>query len=66
LRHQVVLLHDALEHARHLIGAAACAGRDDEFDRAGRLPGRGRRGEPACKRQGAGSGEGTKIREMSL
>ena len=34
LRHQVVLLDDALDHARHLIGAAAGAGRNDELDRS--------------------------------
>ena len=39
LRHQVVLGDDALDDAGHLVGAAAGAGGDDEFDRAGRLPG---------------------------
>ena len=42
LLHQIVLGDDALDRARHLIGAAAGAGRNDEFDRARRLPGRGR------------------------
>ena len=35
----VVLLDDALKEARHLIGAAARARRDDEFDRLRRFPG---------------------------
>ena len=43
LLHQIVLGDDALDGARHLIGAAAGAGRNDEFDRTGRLP-RGRAG----------------------
>ena len=38
LLHQIVLADDALDGARHLVGAAAGAGRDDELDRAGRLP----------------------------
>ena len=36
--HQVVLGHDALDRARHQVGAAAGAGRNDELDRPGRLP----------------------------
>ncbi len=37
LLHQVVLGDDALDHARHLIGAAAGAGGYDEFNRPCRL-----------------------------
>jgi hypothetical protein len=33
-----VLGDDALDGARHLVGAAAGAGRDDELDVLGRLP----------------------------
>ena len=40
LLHQVVLGDDALDDARHLVGAAAGAGRHDEFHRPRRLPGR--------------------------
>ena len=40
LLHQIVLGDDALDRARHLVGAAAGAGGYDEFDRANRLPGR--------------------------
>ena len=39
LLHQVVLGDDALDHAGHLVGAAAGAGGDDELDVARRLPG---------------------------
>jgi hypothetical protein len=51
--HEVVLRGDALRETRHLIGAAALAGRDDEFHRLGRLPGHrrlhhGRRGGQYC------------------
>ena len=35
---QVVLGDNALRHAGHLIGAAAGAGRDNDFDGMGRLP----------------------------
>ena len=38
LLHEIVLLDDALNHAGHLIGAAAGAGRNDELDRLGGLP----------------------------
>ena len=38
LLHEVVLLNDALDHAGHLVGAAARAGRHDEFHRLGGLP----------------------------
>jgi hypothetical protein len=38
LLHQVVLGDDALDHAGHLVGAAAGAGRHDELHLAGRLP----------------------------
>src|SRR5262249_6028651 len=41
--HQVVLGDDALDDAGHLIGATAGAGRYDELDRSGRLPGGGGR-----------------------
>ena len=34
LLHQIVLGDDALDEARHLVGAAAGAGGDDELDRA--------------------------------
>ena len=37
-RRQLVLLGDAGDQARHLIGAAAGAGGNDELDRLGRLP----------------------------
>ena len=43
LLHQAVLGDDALDGARHDVGAAARPGGDDEFDWPGRLPGRGRR-----------------------
>ena len=43
LLHQIVLGDDALDRARHLVGAAAGAGRNDELDGAHRLPCRGRR-----------------------
>ena len=36
--HQLVLGDHALDEARHLVGAAAGAGRHDELDRLGRLP----------------------------
>ena len=45
LLHQVVLGHHALDEARHLVGAAAGAGRHDEFDRLARLPCERRRGQ---------------------
>ena len=54
LRHQVMLLHNALDHAGHLIGAAAGAGRDDEFDRARRLPRGGGGRQQRRDRQGGG------------
>src|SRR5262249_51788810 len=38
LIHEIVLLDDALQRARHLVGAAARARRHDEFNRLGRLP----------------------------
>ncbi len=38
LLHQIVLGDDALDRPRHLIGAAAGAGGNDEFDGAHRLP----------------------------
>ena len=38
---ELVLLGDAGDEAGHLVGAAARAGRDDELDRLGRLPGGG-------------------------
>ena len=38
LRHQVVLGDHALQEARHLVGAAAGAGRHDEFDGLGGRP----------------------------
>ena len=38
LLHQVVLGDDALDEARHLVGAAAGAGGNDELDGAHRLP----------------------------
>ena len=38
LVHQPVLLDDALDHPRHLVGAAAGAGRHDELDGLGRRP----------------------------
>ena len=41
LLHQAVFGHDALDDARHLVGAAAGAGRHDELDGTRRLP-RGR------------------------
>jgi hypothetical protein len=37
-----VLLGEPRDEAGHLVGAPAGAGRDDELDRLGRLPGRGR------------------------
>ena len=40
LLHQLVLDDDALDQARHLVGAAAGARGHDELDRLGRLPGR--------------------------
>jgi hypothetical protein len=36
--HQIVLLHNSLDHARHLVGATARARGHDELDRFGRLP----------------------------
>ena len=42
LLHQIVLGDDALDRPRHLIGAAAGAGGNDELDRSHRLPGGGR------------------------
>jgi len=42
LLHQLVLAGHPLNEARHLVGAAAGAGGNDELDRLGRLP-RGRR-----------------------
>jgi hypothetical protein len=45
-RFEIVLGDDALDDAGHLVGAAAGAGRHDELDRAGGLPGRvSRRGK---------------------
>jgi hypothetical protein len=38
LLHQIVLGDDALNQPRHLVGAAAGAGRNYELDRFGRLP----------------------------
>ena len=43
-RGQLVLLGDAVDETGHLVGAAAGAGRDDEFDLLRRLPGGGDRG----------------------
>ena len=44
LLHQVVLGDDALDGARHLVGAAAGTGRHDDLDRPRRLPCRLRNG----------------------
>src|SRR3546814_4584457 len=38
LFHEAMLLHDALDHAGHLVRAAARARWDDEFDVLSRLP----------------------------
>ena len=50
---RLVLGDDALDDARHLVGAAAGAGRHDELDRAGRLPGRD--GRAAAGQQSGGT-----------
>ena len=58
LLHQVVLGDDALDEARHLVGAAAGAGRDDELHGLGRLPAcaaAGRRRQARQRRQRHGS-----------
>src|SRR3546814_3562595 len=38
LVHELVLLHDALDHAGHLVGTATGTGRNDELDSLRRLP----------------------------
>src|SRR3546814_1204153 len=38
LVHELVLLHDALDHAAHLVGTATGTGRKDELDSLRRLP----------------------------
>ena len=50
LLHQVVLGDDALDEARHLVGAAAGAGGNDELDGLGGLP-RGERGRGGRQRR---------------
>ena len=51
LLHQIVLGHDPLDRARHLIGATAGAGRNDEFHGPRRLPRRMRRQRDATRAQ---------------
>ena len=53
LLHQIVLLDRRLHHARHLVGGAAGAGRDHDFNRLGRLPGGKRRRTGEHGRQAA-------------
>ncbi len=48
LRCELVLLNDALHQTRHLVGAAALTGHDDEVDRLLRLPGVANAGESHC------------------
>ncbi len=43
LLHQIVFLDRGLHHARHLVGSAAGAGRDHDFNWLGRLPAGDRR-----------------------
>ena len=43
LLHQIIFLDRGLHHPRHLVGGAAGAGGDHDFDRLGRLPGGKRR-----------------------
>ena len=49
LLHQIVLGDDALDGARHLIGAAAGAGGNDELDWSHRLPCGSRRGRDSAR-----------------
>jgi hypothetical protein len=60
LLHQIVLGDDALDGARHLIGAAAGAGGNDEFNVACRLPGAGR-SNPEASRHGGHSRDGNRL-----
>ena len=53
LIHQVVLLNNTLNHARHLVGAPARACGHDEFNGLGRFPGvcrKGCKGSCYCER----------------
>src|SRR6185312_1324397 len=59
LLHQVVLGDDALQEARHLVGAASGAGRDDERDRLGGLPREGGRRQRGTQRERRRKRDGT-------
>jgi len=65
LLHQIVLGDDALDHPRHLVGAAAGAGGDDELDVARGIPGQRRRAVQACGRRcREDNGDGTPFERL--
>ena len=66
LRHQLMLLDHALDHARHLVGAAAGARRHDELHGLGRLPCDGGARQRRYRHAGARSDCGAEQRASSV